>query len=107
LLLSDIQPKNKGKKQQFKKAINDINNNVSDIEFAIVAGDLVNSPMEVDFDWYLSTKDSSYIKEWYEIAGNHNVRRDNCELYRKKIREDFHYSFVKGDILFIFMSDEL
>src|SRR3989337_1292757 len=41
-LLSDIQPKNQGQKQQFQKAINDINKNVSDIDFAIVAGDIVD-----------------------------------------------------------------
>lgn len=106
-LLSDIQPKNQGHKQQFQKAINDINKNVSDIDFAIVAGDIVQQANEEDFDWYLSTKPSSYIKEWYEIAGNHDVKWDNGVLYKKKINEKFNYSFVKGNILFIFMSDEL
>src|SRR3990172_1682504 len=106
-LLSDIQPKNQGQKQQFQKAINDINKNVSDIDFAIVAGDIVQQANEEDFDWYISTKPSSYIKEWYEIAGNHDVKWDNGVLYKKKINEKFNYSFVKGNILFIFMSDEL
>ena len=106
-LLSDIQPKNRGQKQQFQKAINDINKNVSDIDFAIVAGDIVQQANEEDFDWYLSMKPSSYIKEWYEIAGNHDVKWDNGVLYKKKINEKFNYSFVKRNILFIFMSDEL
>ena len=106
-LLSDIQPKNQGQKQQFQKAINDINKNVSDIDFAIVAGDIVQQANEEDFDWYLLTKPSSYIKEWYEIAGNHDVKWDNGELYKKKINEKFNYSISKGNILFIFMSDEL
>ena len=106
-LLSDIQPKNQGQKQQFQKAINDTNKNVSDIDFAIVAGDIVQQANEEDFDWYLSTKPSSYIKEWYEIAGNHDVKWDNGELYKKKINEKFNYSISKGNILFIFMSDEL
>ena len=106
-LLSDIQPKNQGHKKQFQKAINDINKNVPDIDFAIVAGDIVQQANEEDFDWYLSTKPSSYIKEWYEIAGNHDVKRDNGELYKKKINEIFNYSFVKGNMLFIFMSDEI
>src|SRR3972149_4581018 len=106
-LLSDIQPKNQGGKKQFQKAINDINKNVSDIDFAIVAGDIVQQANEEDFDWYLLTKPSSYIKEWYEIAGNHDVKWDNGELYKKKINEKFNYSFVKGNILFIFMSDEI
>lgn len=106
-LLSDIQPKNQGHKQQFQKAINDINKNVSDIDFVIVAGDIVQQANEEDFDWYLSMKPSSYIKEWYEIAGNHDVKRDNGELYKKKINEKFSYSIIKGNILFIFMSDEI
>jgi len=106
-LLSDIQPKNQGGKKQFQKAINDINKNVSDIDFAIVAGDIVDKANEADFDWYLSMKPSSYIKEWYEIAGNHDVKWDNGELYKKKINEKFNYSFVKGNMLFIFMSDEI
>src|SRR3972149_4458911 len=106
-LLSDIQPKNQGHKKQFQKAINDINKNVSDIDFAIVVGDIVQQANEEDFDWYLSTKPSSYIKEWYEIAGNHDVKWDNGVLYKKKINEKFNYSFVKGNIIFIFMSDEL
>src|SRR3990172_4347249 len=106
-LLSDIQPKNQGQKQQFQKAINDINKNVSDIDFAILAGDIVQQANEEDFDWYLSTKPSSYLKEWYEIAGNHDVKWDNGELYKKKINEKFNYSISKGNILFIFMSDEL
>ena len=71
-LLSDIQPKNQVHKQQFQKAINDINKNVPYIDFAIVAGDIVDRANEADFDWYLSMKPSSYIKEWYEIAGNHD-----------------------------------
>ncbi len=50
-------------------------------------------------------KKLSYIKEWYEIAGNHDVK-DGGMLYRKKIKSNLHYSFTKGNILFIFMSDE-
>jgi predicted phosphodiesterase len=106
-LLSDIQPKKQEQRKQFEKAINDINKNVSDIDFAIVAGDIVQQANEEDFDWYLSTKPSSYLKEWYEIAGNHDVKRDNGELYKKKINEKFSYSIIKGNILFIFMSDEI
>jgi Icc-related predicted phosphoesterase len=106
-VLSDIQPKNQEQKKQFQQAIYDINKNVSDIDFAIIAGDIVDRANEIDFDWYLSTKELSYVKEWYEIAGNHDVKRDNGVLYKKKINEKFNYSITKGNILFIFMSDEL
>ncbi len=105
--LSDIQPKNQQQKLEFRDAIEDINKNVPDIDFAIVAGDIANTANEADFDWYISTKDLSYIKEWYEIAGNHDVKWDNGVIYKKKINEQFNYSITKGNILFIFMSDEL
>ncbi|HSE84573.1 MAG TPA: metallophosphoesterase, partial [Thermodesulfobacteriota bacterium] len=61
---------------------------------------------ESGFDWYVSTKPSSYIKDWYELAGNHDLKLGKGEGYRRKIRQDFHYSFTRGNILFILMSDE-
>jgi predicted phosphodiesterase len=104
--LSDIQPKNDKQKRELEDAIKDINNNVPDIDFAVVAGDIINESEEKDFDWYLSTKPSSYIKKWYEIAGNHDLKLDSGEGYKRKISGDFHYSVVTGNILFIFMSNE-
>jgi 3',5'-cyclic AMP phosphodiesterase CpdA len=105
-VLSDIQPKNPNQRKEFEKAVRDINENVPDIDFSIVAGDIVNGSEEKDFDWYLSTRARSYIKEWYEIAGNHDLKLDRSKGYREKIRKDFYYSIVKGNILFIFMSNE-
>ena len=104
--LSDIQPKNDEQKRELDDAIRDINKNVPDIDFAIVAGDIVNDADERDFDWYISTKPSSYIKVWYEIAGNHDLKLDRGEGYKRKIGGDFYYSVAKGNILFIFMSNE-
>jgi len=105
-VLSDIQPKNEKQKRDFRKAIDDVNKNISDIDFAIVVGDIVNDVEEKDFDWYLSAKPSSYIKDWYEIAGNHDLKLGRGEGYRRKINETLHFSLVKGNILFIFMSNE-
>lgn len=105
-VLADIQPKKDKQKRELEYAIKDINKNVPDIDFAIVAGDIVNDAEGKDFDWYLSTKPSSYIKEWYEIAGNHDLKLDRGEGYKMKIRGDFHYSAAKGNVLFIFMSNE-
>lgn len=104
--LSDIQPKNDEQKEDFQNAIEDINKNIRDIDFAVVLGDIVNDAEEEDFDWYLSTKPSSYVKEWYEIAGNHDMKLNRGEGYKKKIRKDFYYSVLQGNILFIFMSNE-
>jgi predicted phosphodiesterase len=104
--LSDIQPKDDGQREEFENAIEDINKNVPDIDIAIVAGDIVDDADESDFDWYVRTKPSSYIKDWYELAGNHDLKLDRGEGYKRKIRQDFHYSFTRGNILFILMSDE-
>lgn len=105
-MLSDIQPVDRKQRREFEEAISDINRNVPGIDLAIVAGDIVDAADERDFDWYNSEKSSSYIKEWYEIAGNHDLKLDRGEGYKRKIRRDFYYSFTKGNILFILMSDE-
>lgn len=103
--LADIQPTNKGHKEAFEIAITDINDNVSNIDMAIVAGDIVNETTEEVFDWYVQTRDQSYIEDWYEIIGNHDLKTDMGKLFREKLREEVNYSIVKGNILFIFMSD--
>lgn len=106
-VLSDIQPMSLKQRKEFEQAIKDINKNVPGMNFAIVAGDIVDDADEEDFDWYIATKPSSYITEWYEIAGNHDLKLDMGEGYKRKIREDFYYSFTKGNILFLMMSDEV
>lgn len=103
--LADIQPENRGDEEAFEDAVEDINENVSDIDLAIVAGDIVHETEEQTFDWYVSEKNKSYIKEWYEIIGNHDLKTDKGKLFREKLREEVNYSSVKGNILFIFMSD--
>ena len=103
--LADIQPKNRDHKEAFEIAVTDINDNVPNIDLAIVAGDIVNETDEETFDWYVQTRDGSYIQEWYEIIGNHDLKTDMGELFREKLREEVNYSIIKGNILFIFMSD--
>ncbi len=103
--LADIQPKNRGHEEAFEIAITDINDNVPNVDLAIVAGDIVNQTDEETFDWYVQTRDGSYIQEWYEIIGNHDLITDRGKLFREKLREEVNYSVLKGNILFIFMSD--
>lgn len=105
--LSDIQPNDDEQKIEFQNAIRDINKNVPGIDLAIVAGDIINDADEEDFDWYVSTKSLSYVEDWYEIAGNHDLKLDRGEGYKRKIRRDFHYSFSEGNVLFVLMSDEV
>lgn len=104
--LSDIQPRAKSQRLEFSKAIEDIDSNISDIDFVIVGGDLVNRAKRGEFEWYLETRERSSVKEWHEIAGNHDLKSDNGKLYKQIINPVFHYSFSKGNILFIMMSDE-
>lgn len=105
-VLSDIQPRNKKEKDAFRDAITDVNNNISGIDMAIVAGDIANRAKPETYDWYLSTRELSYIKDWNEIAGNHDLKTDLGKLFREDIKQNFNYSLTKGNILFIFMSDE-
>jgi len=103
--LADIQPTNRGHEEAFEIAITDINENVPNVDLAIVAGDIVDQSDEETFDWYVRTRDNSYIQEWYEIIGNHDLKTDMGQLFREKLREETNYSVLKGNILFIFMSD--
>ncbi len=104
-VLADIQPKNRGHRESFELAVADVNENIKNIDFAIVAGDIVNETTEEVFNWYVDTRNRSYIGQWYEIIGNHDLKTDMGKLFKEKLREDVNYSFVKGNILFIFMSD--
>ena len=103
--LADIQPTNKGHEEAFELAITDINENVPNIDLAIVAGDIVNETTEETFDWYVEIRNGSYIQEWYEIIGNHDLKTDMGRLFKEKLREDVNYSITKDNILFIFLSD--
>lgn len=104
--LADIQPKNKTHRKAFEDAIFDMNSSTDEIDIAIVAGDIVNRAKEETFAWYLSSREKSYITKWYEIIGNHDLKTDRGLLFRKKLRQEIHYSVLHGNILFIFLSDE-
>ena len=103
--LADIQPTEESDREAFERAIEDINENVPNVGLAIVAGDIVNVTEEEVFDWYVETRDGSYIESWYEIIGNHDLKSDRGKLFREKLREEVDYSVSIGNILFIFMSD--
>lgn len=102
--LADIQPARTAHRRAFEKAVADINLNTKGIQMAFVAGDIVNFPEGGVFDWYLSERSKSYIRNWREIAGNHDMK-DGGALYREKIGE-FHQTYVYGNIVFVFLSDE-
>lgn len=105
-MLSDIQPRKKSERKDFERAIKDINKNVKDIDFAIVAGDIVDRTTNSSFDWYIDTRNKSYIKKWYEIAGNHDLKPDEGLLFKEKLNENLNYSIIRNNLLIILMSDE-
>lgn len=104
--LSDIQPRNKSDRLQFETAVEDINRNIKDIDIALVAGDIVNRTEKETFIWYIRTKNKSYIKKWYEIAGNHDLKTDLGRLYKEYLNKNFNYSVEIDNVVFLFMSDE-
>lgn len=104
--LSDIQPRNKSDRLEFENAVEDINDNIKDIDIALVAGDIVNRTEPETFEWYIQTKQKSYIKKWYEIAGNHDLKTDLGNLYKEYLNNNFHYSIEINNAVFLFMSDE-
>jgi len=105
--LADIQPRNKNEREAFSIAVKDVNNNIKDVKFAIVAGDIVHTTDEDTFDWYVEERAKSYISEWYEIIGNHDLKSDRGKLFKEKLRNDLNYSISYGNMIFIFLSDEL
>jgi len=103
--LSDIQPRTNADREAYETSISDVKNHLPRIDMAIMAGDIVHRRKAVDdYRWYLKENRRSGIKEWYEIAGNHDMK--DLVNYKKFIKKPLHYSVQKGNLLILFMSDE-
>jgi predicted phosphodiesterase len=103
---SDIQPRNKSEGINYEKAIKDITQNVKDVTIAIVAGDIVQRRHSSHiYEWFLELRNQAGIRYWYEIAGNHEAK--NLTNYHKYLRKPLHYSVQVGNIVFLFLSDEI
>ena len=82
---SDIQPRDPDEYEYYDIAIEDINKNVPNVNMALVAGDIIHwSNSAHVFQWYVSMKKRSYIKYWYEIAGNHDQK--DYESYKNVLK---------------------
>lgn len=103
--LADTQTFKPSHRRAFENAVSDMNRSTRNVHMAIVAGDIVDYASEEVFDWYIGAREKSYIKLWKEIAGNHDRKPDGGALFREKIGV-FHQTFLRGNILFIFLSDE-
>ncbi len=102
---SDIQPRNEEEYEYYKTAIDDINKNVPNVNISVVPGDIIHwSRSPHVFQWFNDMKKRSYIKYWYEIAGNHDQK--DYESYKKYINKPLHYSVLIGNMLILLLSDE-
>ncbi|MCU0821392.1 MAG: metallophosphoesterase [Spirochaetes bacterium] len=102
--LSDIQPREKAECDYFETAVSDINKNVPDVDIAIVGGDIIHwSKSKKYYECYINTRQKSYIKYWYEIAGNHDHK--DYDNYQKYIDKPLFYSVTAGNIIILLLSD--
>lgn len=102
---SDIQPRNEQEKEYYITALRDVRDNIVIPDIAVFGGDIVqHSRYRSMFRWFMEVRKTVPVKEWYEIAGNHEWRA--IDDYRGIVRRDLHYAVRKGNILFLFMSNE-
>ena len=104
-MLSDIQPENREGRAVFEDAVQDVNDHIPNVTLAVIAGDLLKSRSRSEaFDWFLAARGRSYIRNWYEIAGNHDVR--SGKIFWDSIKKPPHYGVRIGNILLLLISDE-
>ncbi|HBG19672.1 MAG TPA: hypothetical protein DDY32_10480 [Desulfobulbaceae bacterium] len=105
-MLSDIQPPTPAKRIQFEHAIDDVNTLTEQMDFAVIAGDLLKSRSQDEvFAWFLATRERANVPVWYEIAGNHDVRTG--ERFRRYFPNPSYYAVEIGNLLLLLLSDEL
>ena len=104
-MLSDIQPVTIPGRAVFERAIDDTDRDVTDVDLAVIAGDLLQARSQAEsFEWFLSTRKGSSIRNWFEIAGNHDVR--SGPVFHQYIKKPDHYGVRVGNVLFLLLSDE-
>jgi len=104
---SDIQPRSIHEKYHYERAIADMLAGVPGIQMAIVAGDLVHrrDGAAEYHRWLVEQRRRSGIAYWFEIAGNHD--QNDIDSYIKYTGKPLHYAVSMGNMLFIFLSDEV
>ncbi len=103
-MLSDIQPVDVAGRKDFECAVEDVRTHVPGIDLAVVAGDLLQSrSTEDDFEWFLRTRARAGISNWFEVAGNHDVR--NRALFRRYFPVPDHYAIDVGNVRMLCLSD--
>ena len=109
-VLSDLhcglQEGGKDGKEWYDLACQDMVKEHPDIAFAMVLGDIAHKAKEEEYQDYIKLRDASALKTWYEIAGNHEYSGKSSEVYQKLIRKIDPYTVVRGNLVWICISDE-
>lgn len=104
-MLSDIQPKSTLDRNVFEAAVTDVNENIKSVDMGIMAGDLLKSrSQDDDFNWFIETRNKVNVTDWYQIAGNHDVR--SGPIFYKYFPQAQYYAVTYGNLLFLFLSDQ-
>ena len=104
-MLSDIQPKTPLDRNVFEEAVADVNENIGSVDMGIMAGDLLKSRShDDDFNWFIETRNKADVTDWYQIAGNHDVR--SGPIFYKYFPQAQYYAVKYGNLLFLFLSDQ-
>ncbi len=90
----------------FAAACKDMQENHAGIAYAMTLGDITHGGNEQQLNNYITTRDTSGIPTWYEVAGNHEYHGGKADSYKKLIRSTDPYSVVDGNLVWIFVSDE-
>ena len=103
-MLSDIQPPAPSEHVFFEQAIDEVRRNLGSIDIGLMAGDLLKSRADdSEFRWFLNTRSRSQVANWYEIAGNHDVR--SAPTFHKYFPHPDHYGVRLGNLLILLLSD--
>ena len=104
-MLSDIQPKSTLERNVFEAAVADVNANIGTIDMGIMPGDLLKSRSnDADFSWFTETRGRAKVTDWYQIAGNHDVR--SGPIFYKYFPQPQYYAVEFANLLFLFLSDQ-
>ena len=104
-MLSDIQPRTTLERNVFEAAVADINKNIPHIDMGIMPGDLLKSRSnDADFTWFKETRARAKVTDWYQIAGNHDVR--SGPIFYKYFPQPQYYAVGYGNLLLLFLSDQ-
>jgi predicted phosphodiesterase len=104
-MLSDIHPKTTLDRSVFEAAVADVNENIGPVDMGIMAGDLLKSRShDDDFNWFIETRNKANVTDWYQIAGNHDVR--SGPIFYKYFPQPQYYAVKYGNLLFLFLSDQ-